>query len=62
MVVAIQVICGAFAGRKPLELRAVDNENVWPAIVVIIKNGYARARSLNDVFLGGLATKNIHHR
>src|SRR5258705_3172502 len=56
------MICGARASGKSLELRAVDNKNIRPAIVVVIKNGYAGARSLDDVFLGGLAAKNIHHR
>src|SRR5712671_3277012 len=61
MVVAIQVIGGAFGG-KSLELRAVDNKDVRPAIVVVIKDGNTRTGSLNNVFLGGLAAKNIHHR
>src|SRR5258705_8499904 len=62
MVVAIQVIGGTFAGGKSFEFRAVDNKDVRPAIVVVIKDGNARTGSLNDVFLGGLAAKNIHHR
>ena len=62
MVVAIQVIGGAFPDGKSFKLRAVDNKDVRPAIVVEIKDGNARTGSLNDVFLGGLAAKNIHHR
>lgn len=55
------MIGGSLSGRESLEFGAIDNEDVGPAIIVKIKNRYAGAGSLNDIFLGILSAKNIHH-
>jgi len=41
-----------FCGRRRIKACAVDDENVRPAIVVVVENGDARSGGFNDVFLG----------
>src|SRR6476661_7268165 len=51
----------SFSCGKTLELCAIDDENVRPAVVVVIEDSYAGARSFDDVLLGVLSAKDIHH-
>ena len=52
VIVVIQVIGGSVLLRESFERRAVHDENVGPAVVVVIKDGDAGAGGFNDVFLG----------
>src|SRR5580692_7181301 len=51
----------SFASGQYIQLRAVHDENVRPAVVVIVKNRNAGSSSLNNVFFGGNAPKRIGH-
>src|ERR1035438_1452145 len=42
MIVVIQVVGGRLIEWKSFQSGAVHNENIWPSIVVIIKNVHAR--------------------
>ena len=44
-----------------IELRAVDDENVGPAVVVVVEDGDAGAGGFDDVFFGGDAAKGVGH-
>src|SRR5260370_1306261 len=46
---------------KSIELRAVHDKNVRPAIVVIIENGNASPGGFSDVFFCVLPAEDIHH-
>jgi hypothetical protein len=56
------MIGGRFSGWKSFEFGSINDENVWPTVVVKVKNRYSCTGGLNDVFLGVLASENIHHR
>src|ERR1700682_71028 len=60
MIVVIQVVCGSLIGWESFQCGAVHYENIWPSVVVIIKNGHSRSRRLDDVFLGFDSAKHIH--
>src|SRR6266849_5088651 len=60
MIVVIQVVGGSLIGWESFQCRAVHNENIWPSVVVIIKNGHPRSGCLDDVFLGFDSAKHIH--
>ena len=62
MIVAIQTIGRTLPGRKSFELRSVHQENIEPAVVVVIEERDSIAGGLNDVFLGIDATKDILRR
>ena len=49
MVVVIEMARRRFAVGKAFELRAVHDENIGPAVVVIIENGNTRAGGFDDV-------------
>src|ERR1700724_2595894 len=51
----------SFARRESLQLRAVDDENVRPPVVVIVENRNAGTSRLNNVFFGRNAPKRIGH-
>src|SRR5260221_9151158 len=60
MIVVIQVVGGSMIGWESFQRGAVHNENIWPSVVVVIKNGHARSGRLDDVFLGFDSAKHIH--
>ena len=57
MIVAIEVIRRPLTRRKSFQRRAVDDENVRPAIVVVVEDGNPGSGRLNDVFLRVLAAE-----
>ena len=59
VIIVVEVIGGSACRRKAFERRAVHDENVGPAVVVVIKDGYAGAGSFDDVFLGVDSAENI---
>jgi hypothetical protein len=62
VIVAIKMIARRLAsGECCVNLRAVHNEDVGPAVIVVIENRDTRARGLDDELLGGHAAKNILH-
>ena len=61
VIVAIQMIGGRRSRRKSFERGAVHQENVGPAIVVVVENRDAGAGGLDDVFLGVLAAEDLGH-
>ena len=62
VIVVIEMIRGACAGRKSFESSTIHDENIRPAIVVVIEDRDSRSRRLNDEFLGIHASKNNFHR
>jgi hypothetical protein len=62
MIVAIEAIGRSLPRWKTFQPRAVYQENVGPAVVVVIENGDAVSRGFNDVFLGIDPAKNIGGR
>src|SRR5882724_4166487 len=62
MIVAIQVIGGSLIGWESFQCGSVHNENVWPSVVIIVKNGHACSGRLDDVLLGFDAAKHVHRR
>ena len=46
------MIGGGLIGRKPFERRAVHDENIRPAVVIIVKVGHACSGCFDNVFLG----------
>jgi len=61
VVVAIEMVGRYFARRESFERGAVDNENIRPAVVVVIENGNAGASGLDDVLLGVHTAEHVHH-
>ena len=61
VLIAIQMIGRSRSGRKSLERGAVHQENIGPAIVVVVENRNAGSRGLNDVFLGVFSAKDLGH-
>src|SRR5258706_507257 len=55
---AREVARRSFAGGQPFQFRAVDDESVGPAIIVVIEDGDAGSRGLDDVFLRVFAAEN----
>ncbi len=56
-IVLEQVVEGLFARRKAFEPPAVDEEDVEPAVVVVIVEGDAAARGLEQILVLVLAAK-----
>src|SRR6266852_4731561 len=51
MIVVIQVVGGGLIRWESFQRGAVHNENIWPSVVVIIKDSHACSGHLDDVFL-----------
>src|SRR5580700_3027843 len=58
MIIMIEVACRNFARRKRAEAGAVHDEDVGPAVVVVVEDGDASSGGFNDVFFGVHATEN----
>src|SRR5260370_1267523 len=58
MVVAVEVARRCTALRQGFQRRAVYDENVGPAIIVVIENGDAGSRRFDDVFFRLFSTEN----
>src|ERR1700722_4865131 len=58
VIVVIQMTSGGFLGGSRIEAGAVSDENVGPAVVVVVENGDAGAGGFKDVFFGVYAAKN----
>jgi len=50
VVVVKEVICRASTGWL-IQCGSIHDEDVWPAVVVVVENSYAGAGGLDDVFL-----------
>ena len=66
VIVAIEMVAGSLPSRKFRELgfvqlRSIHQENVGPAIVVVVEDGDAGAGGLDDVFLGLDTAKDFLH-
>jgi len=57
VVVVVEMAGRSFSGRR-IESGAIDDENIRPAVVVVIEDGDARSGGFNDVFLGVRAAEN----
>src|ERR1700722_12164065 len=55
---------GGRAGLSSLgmERGAVDQEDVGVAVAIVVEDGDAGARGLEDIALGGYSTVNVQHR
>jgi len=63
VVVAVEMICGSFLpSEAAVERRAVDDEDIGPAIVVVVEDRDARAGGFENVFLRGDAAERGGHR
>ena len=51
VIVAVKVVGGSLSGGKAFELRAVDDKDVGPSVIVVVEDGDAGAGGLDDVFL-----------
>src|SRR5204863_5033526 len=51
VIVTVQVICWLFLAGNGIESGSVHYENIRPAIIVIIENGYAGSGGFKDEFL-----------
>ena len=58
VIVVVKMARGRFCGRGRVEACPVDNENVRPAVVVVIEDGDARSGGFDDVFLAVHAAEN----
>src|SRR6266853_985360 len=58
VIVVVEVARRRFGSWQRFQFCAIHDENIRPAVMVIIKNGYARARGFNDVFFCRFAAKN----
>jgi hypothetical protein len=58
VIVVIEVARRCFASGQPFQSRAIHNENIRPAIIVVVKDGNAGSRRFNDVFLCIFAAEN----
>ncbi len=61
MIVVVQMIGRRLSRRKSFQRRAVDQKNIRPPVVVIVKNRHARASRFDDEFLGVDPSKNVLH-
>src|SRR5580700_12077264 len=50
--------CWNFSGGRRAEAGAVDDEDVGPAVVVVVEDGDAGSGGFNDVFFGVHAAEN----
>src|SRR5260370_885203 len=58
VIVVVEVARRRFGGRQGFQFRPVHDENIRPAVIVVIKDGHAGARGFNDVFFCGFAAEN----
>jgi|SRR5580658_85799 hypothetical protein len=58
VIVVVQMAGGCLCGKRRVEACPVDDENIWPPIVVVIEDGDTRSRGFNDVFLRVHAAEN----
>ena len=56
VVVAIQAVRGFFAPGKTSDPRSVDEEDIGPAVAVVVEQGHAASGRLQDEFLCGFAS------
>ena len=61
MIVVVQMIGRRLSRRKSFQRRTVDQKNIRPPVVVIVKNRHARASRFDDEFLGVDPSKNVLH-
>src|SRR5256885_12095683 len=62
MIIAIKMVSGTLAGRKSFQRCTVDEENVRPAVVVVIEYRDTGAGGFNNVFLGVHSPEHVRHR
>src|SRR5215471_17137327 len=62
VVIAVEVIGRGLAAGKAFESGSIDQENVWPAIVVVVDDANAGAGSFDDVLLGIDAAEDVRRR
>src|SRR5580704_2414120 len=58
MIIMIEMACVSFSGRRRVKAGAIDDENVGPAVVVVVENGDPGSRGFNDVFFCVHAAEN----
>src|SRR2546426_11131965 len=51
VIVAIEMVGGSFSGGRAFEFGTVDQENVGPTVIVVVKDGDAGSSSFDDVLL-----------
>ena len=61
VIVAVEMIGGSIFYGRALEFCAVDDEDVGPAVIVVVENRDAGAGGFDDVFFGGYATEGVGH-
>src|SRR6185437_10984496 len=61
VIVAVKMVGWSFSRGKAGEGGAVDDEDVGPAIVVVVEDGDAGAGGLDDVLLGLQAAEDVLH-
>src|SRR5277367_4338233 len=59
VIVVVETVGRTLASGKSFQPRAIYEKNVGPAVVVIIEDGHAAARGLDDVFLGVDTAKDV---
>src|ERR1700756_5913588 len=59
VIVVIEVIGRSVGSGEAFEFCAVDDENVWPAIVVCVEDGNAGARRFDDVLFCSDAAEDV---
>ncbi len=57
MIIAVEMVRRCFARGETFQLRAVHDENVGPAIIVVIKNRNAGAGGFENVFFRAFAAE-----
>ncbi len=62
VIVAIEMVRRSFAALGRFQRRAVHDEDVRPAIVVVVEDGDAGACGLDDVLLAVDAAEDLRHR
>jgi hypothetical protein len=58
VIVVIEVAGRSFVRCGGFESGAIHNENIRPAVIVVIEDGDARASCFDDVFFGVFAAEN----
>jgi hypothetical protein len=62
VVVAVEMICGSFVcSEAAVELCAVDDEDIGPAVVIVVEDRDASAGGFDDVFFRGDAAEGVGH-
>ena len=61
MIVMIEVVRRRASCREAFQGRAIHKEDIRPAIVVVIEDGYACSRALQDVSAALFASEDIRH-